>query len=145
MTGTGPEALEISGEALAAIRAAAAAAWPEECCGVLVGRREGARAVVVRTVAAVNVATERRHRFEVDPRALFDAHRGARAAGEEVLGPYHSHPEGTARPSATDAARAVAPGECWLIVATADGRAGENRAFAFDGRTFGEIALRVVG
>jgi proteasome lid subunit RPN8/RPN11 len=34
-----------------------------------------------------------------------------------VIGHYHSHPTGDARPSATDAAEAAADGAIWVIAA----------------------------
>ena len=91
-------ALTVPRSVMQALREHARAAEPEECCGLLLGREgriEAAR-------PAANVARERRTRFEIDPQALIDAHRAARAGGREVIGYYHSHPAGAARPSATD-------------------------------------------
>lgn len=146
MTASMAQELEVSGAAFAAILKAAADAWPVESCGVLVGRRDGACVRVTRAVAARNVAENRGQEFEVDPRTLLTVHREAREAGDEVLGPYHSHPNGSARPSVTDAARAVEAGECWLIVPVhGQGNAGDPRAFVFDGAAFTEIRLSIAG
>jgi len=138
--------IEIPARILAEIAARAAAAWPEECCGLLLGRRDGETCVVAEAVAAANVAEDPARRFEVDPRVLLATHRRTRESGAELLGPYHSHPDGAAVPSATDRARAeaaAAAGEAWLIVpATRDG-AGAARAFIFDGEAFTEAALVV--
>lgn len=84
----------------------------EECCGLLLGR--GGRIEEARPAA--NVAADRRRHFEIDPQALVDAHRAARAGGLEVLGYYHSHPTGPAEPSATDRASAARDGRAWAIV-----------------------------
>lgn len=148
MTISAPDLLEIPGTALAAILKAAAEAWPCECCGVLVGSREKGRIRVTRAVAARNVARDRGRAFEVDPRTLLATHRESREAGEEILGPFHSHPDGSALPSRTDASRAVGVGECWLIVPVKGGTAsirgtGDPRAFLFDGEAFGEIRIQV--
>lgn len=65
----------------------------------------------------LNVARERRGYFEIDPQALIDAHRAARAGGPQVLGYYHSHPDGPAEPSAADRAQAPRDGRVWAIAA----------------------------
>jgi len=133
--------LSIQAKDLDAIAAAAAAAFPEECCGLLVGERHGEALVVARIVAAANVAVRPESRFEVDPATLIEAHRRARAAGQTVIGHYHSHPGGGAAPSAHDRARAYADGELWLIVpANAEG-AGAARAHLFEGGKFREVEI----
>jgi len=103
--------LRVSRSALLAIEAHARRAAPDECCGVLVGRG----ALVTRAQAAKNVAPDPTRRFEIDPQALVDAHRAARAGGPQVLGYYHSHPGGAAEPSATDRALASGDARVWAI------------------------------
>jgi proteasome lid subunit RPN8/RPN11 len=93
--------------------AAAAASPGAEICGLLLGR-DGA---VAEARACRNVAADPATRFEIDPAALFAAHRAARAGGPAILGCYHSHPSGRAVPSACDAAAAEPNGWLWLIVA----------------------------
>lgn len=92
--------------------AAAASAAPEECCGILLGQQ----ATIERVRPAANVADQRRHRFEIDPQVLIDAHRAARAGGPSIVGYYHSHPNGSADPSARDRAEAAHDGSVWAIV-----------------------------
>jgi proteasome lid subunit RPN8/RPN11 len=134
--------LLIAAADLDAIAAAAAAAFPEECCGLLVGERHGDALVVTRIVAAANVAVRPESRFEVDPATLFKAHRSAREAGQTVIGHYHSHPPGRAAvPSPRDRARAYADGELWLIVPAHAEGAGAARAHLFEGGDFREIEI----
>ena len=95
--------------------AAAHAALPQEACGLLLGHRAGRVAVVAGLVPAPNVATDPCRHFEIDPLVLLAAHKAARAGGLPVLGCYHSHPTGFARPSATDAALAASDGSVWAI------------------------------
>ena len=102
----------ISSSLLDRIFAEAAASPEREICGLLLGR-EGA---IKQAVPADNVAADPARRFEVDPAALFAQARRERQGGAAMLGPYHSHPEGDAMPSACDAA-AAEPGRLWLIVA----------------------------
>ncbi|HSM53723.1 MAG TPA: M67 family metallopeptidase [Erythrobacter sp.] len=97
-----------------ALRNAAASALPRECCGILLGT--GNRFTEARPAANVHPRPETH--FEIDPQALIDAHRAARAGGPQVLGYYHSHPTGAAEPSATDRAMASGDGRVWAIVGT---------------------------
>ena len=91
----------------------AAGAGSLECCGLLLGRGDR----VVSAVPAANVHPDPAGHFEIDPAALIAAHRAARVGGPQVLGYYHSHPNGRAEPSATDQAQASGDGRIWAIVA----------------------------
>jgi proteasome lid subunit RPN8/RPN11 len=122
--------VEVTRTALAAMRAHAAAALPLEACGILLGG--GARITEARAVANIHPAPATH--FEIDPQALIDAHRAARAGGPAVIGYYHSHPHGPAAPSATDRASAAGDGGVWAIIA------GEDVAFWRDGEQ-GFVAL----
>ncbi|WP_442864393.1 M67 family metallopeptidase [Aurantiacibacter sp. MUD11] len=94
------------------LRTEAAQAAPRECCGMLLG--EAGRITAI--APARNVHPQPETHFEIDPQALIDAHRTARAGGPAVLGYYHSHPLGPAQPSATDRAEAAHDGAIWAIV-----------------------------
>ncbi|MGY6635617.1 MAG: Mov34/MPN/PAD-1 family protein [Erythrobacter sp.] len=108
----------------AALLEAARGAYPLEACGLLLGA--GARITAARP--ARNVHPNPHTHFEIDPQALIDAHRAARAPGApQVLGYYHSHPTGPAQPSATDRAMAAGDGRIWAIIA------GEEVALWRDG------------
>jgi proteasome lid subunit RPN8/RPN11 len=126
--------VEVTSRALAAMRAHAAAALPHEACGILLG--EGGRITEARPAANVHPAP--RTHFAIDPQALIDAHRAARAGGPQVLGYYHSHPSGPPEPSATDRAGAAGDGRVWAIIAPAD--QGEDVRFWQDGEQ-GFVAL----
>ncbi|TXI10683.1 MAG: M67 family peptidase [Novosphingobium sp.] len=105
--------LQIDTSAMAAIIAAAQEAAPAEACGILLG--SGSH--IEQTVRTTNVAQDPLRHFEIDPAALIAAHKAARAGGPEVLGYFHSHPNGLARPSTTDAASAAHDGKIWAIAA----------------------------
>jgi proteasome lid subunit RPN8/RPN11 len=70
-------------------------------------------------------------RFEIDPRDQFAAQKSARLRGRAIIGCYHSHPNGSAQPSAADRAGAVEEGFVWLIVG-----ADEFGAFVYRGGEF---------
>lgn len=103
---------EVSSALGAELLALAQAAHPFEACGLLLGARGRIRAVR----ACANVHPDPARCFEIDPRALVDAHREARAGGAEVVGYYHSHPIGPPEPSATDRAHRTGDGRVWAIV-----------------------------
>ena len=98
--------------------------FPEEVCG-LVGGREGraARLYPVENVRHSPVA------FEMEPLQQIKALLAIEAEGLELLAIYHSHPDGPARPSATDVANAYYPDAVQLIISLADRRQPSLRAF----------------
>lgn len=106
-------AVAISRTLLDALIAEAAASPDAECCGLLFGTRGR----IIDAVSCRNVAADPARRFEIDPAALIAAHRAARDGGPTIIGHYHSHPGGTARPSVEDAAQSAADGAYWLIIA----------------------------
>lgn len=109
-------------------------AYPDECCGLLIGFRDAHGGVrVTEIVEAANVAPPpRRGRFEVDPAVRFATMRRLRGSTQDIVGHYHSHPDSPARPSRHDAEMVYEPELFWLIVAVAAGRAGEAAAFEYD-------------
>jgi proteasome lid subunit RPN8/RPN11 len=103
----------VTSDVIATLIAEAARAAPAECCGLLLGR--GGR--IDGVALAANVAADPLRHFEIDPAALFAAHRAARTGGPELIGYYHSHPTGHPLPSATDCAHASGDARVWAIVA----------------------------
>ncbi len=86
-----------------------------EVCGLLLGADERLR---VRDVQLVrNVAANPAVHFELEPAALIAAERAAREGGAAILGYFHSHPNGLAEPSRTDAEHALPDQRIWLIIA----------------------------
>lgn len=104
---------EVTSGVIATLLEEAARAHPHECCGILLG--EGQR--IEAAVPCANVHPDPARHFEIDPAALIAAHRAARGGGAQVLGYYHSHPNGLAQPSPTDRAAASGDGRAWAIVA----------------------------
>lgn len=98
-------------------QAAAEAAWPEECCGILLGRRRGALTRVDRALPVVNARPrDREHGYEIAPRDVLAAQRSARRVGLEIVGFFHSHPDGVPRPSRADVAAAW-PDTSYVVLA----------------------------
>jgi proteasome lid subunit RPN8/RPN11 len=128
---------------------AAEAAYPDEACGLLVGRAEkdaGAAAVHVASVAAsANLASAPGTRFEIDPALRLRLQRELRGGSTSVVGLYHSHPDGVAQPSPRDLEAAWEPDLVWLVTAVAAGQAIHTSAHVLihDGNTvrFSEVPL----
>jgi proteasome lid subunit RPN8/RPN11 len=106
------------------IRRHGEAAYPAECCGALVGRVEGEAKEVVRLAPAVNRRTDDPHRYLIAPDDLRRLDADVRAAGLDIVGYYHSHPDHPAAPSAFDADHAW-PWYSYVIVRIDQGRGAE--------------------
>jgi proteasome lid subunit RPN8/RPN11 len=87
-----------------------------EICGLLFGEESN----IARAVPTANVAENPADSFEIDPVALFAAIRAEREGGDRIVGHYHSHPTGAARPSARDSAMALDTGRLWMVVAAGE-------------------------
>lgn len=106
--------VHISSDLIGQMVEEAARALPEECCGLLLG--EGGCITEIR--AAKNVHYTPQTHFAIDPAALFKAQREGREGGAELIGYYHSHPNGRASPSQADAQMAAHDGKIWAIIAS---------------------------
>jgi proteasome lid subunit RPN8/RPN11 len=111
-------------------------AYPDECCGILMGTDSGDSRVVasVRHVANQAQAVDRPRRFSIDPRQLMDADRDAAARELEVIGFYHSHPDQPARPSEFDRQNAW-PFYSYIIVSILDGEPVDMTCWILDDET----------
>ena len=98
------------------IEGEARAAFPRECCGLIEGLRHGEILEAATHHPARNIAAGN-DRFEIHPADHFAALKSARALGRAIIGCYHSHPNGSPAPSATDRAGAGEEDFLWLIAA----------------------------
>ena len=96
--------LKIAPTDYAALRRHGEETYPNECCGVLLGRMDadGSR-VVTSTARCGNTRTDSpENRYNIDPRELVRIQREGRERGEDIVGFYHSHPDHPAQWSQTD-------------------------------------------
>lgn len=121
---------------LRAIEDHARTAYPNEACGLLLGRREAEGGLRVHAVkASPNRAPDPARAFAIDP-SLHLALLSASGVEQSVIGVYHSHPDGAPAPSAADRAQANDPELAWLVIAADAGGACATRAFRYDGGDF---------
>lgn len=111
---------------------------PNECCGLLIGTAD----LVHDVVRARNVRRSPT-KFQVEPADHFAAIRRARAAGLEVVGAYHSHPNGPSGPSEMDRVRLNDPTMVHVIVSLAHGTR-TVRAFRFSEGSFSQLEFAPV-
>lgn len=112
------------------IRRHAEATYPEECCGILLGRREGQLCRVEALHVAQNEREDeaRHHRFLIPAESILEAQKNARSRDLEIVGYYHSHPDCPPKPSEHDR-EAAWPEQSYLIVSVVGGEAREQRSW----------------
>ncbi len=144
---------------LAEILRQAEAGYPEEICGIVIGRREEPATYAVRQVRNIANAEPQRDTtgVERDARTAYrmddrDVLREADAQGWDTLAFYHSHPDHDAYFSAMDRDRALHtereplwPGACYLVVSIRNRQAREARAYLWDAvaHDFAELSIRL--
>ena len=123
------------------IESEGAAAFPKECCGILIGRDVAdahgqRRRTVERLMPGRNAfaSEEQYHRFSIDPRLQLQAEREAEAEGKVVVGFYHSHPNHPARPSEYDREHAW-PFYSYVIVSILDGNPADLTSWVLNEKT----------
>jgi proteasome lid subunit RPN8/RPN11 len=101
------------------------AEYPDECCGILLGKLEVDKSKTVYSLLPVSNAREEKdkhNRFLITPDELMRAEFHARKNKLDVLGFYHSHPDHPAAPSGFDLEHAW-PFYSYIIVSVAKGKA----------------------
>ncbi len=123
--------------------------YPNECCGILLGKSDPDGNSVERALRAGNTRTDSAHnRYHIAPEELVRAQRQARVAGLDIVGFYHSHPDHPAQWSQTDFAEAHWLGCSYVITAVEQGRARVTNTFRLlgadeDSKRFEDEALEI--
>ncbi|MEK7858667.1 MAG: M67 family metallopeptidase [Elusimicrobiota bacterium] len=136
----------------ALVRSAAEAAFPEECCGFLLGPTPEDFEVLGRPVVVEAVrplpngweSGERTRRYQIDPKLLAKVEEELSGSGRSIVGFYHSHPGVPAWPSPFDLLRAW-PCYSYWIVSVMEGKTAGSRSWmrSEDGESFIEEAVEV--
>ena len=116
--------LKLTREIEEKIRQAGAAAYPNECCGILFGSEEADGGHTVKALKSIENAREsgeQYHRFLITAEDMMQAELEARKLGLEIVGFYHSHPDHPAQPSDYDRDHAL-PFYSYIILRVAQGR-----------------------
>ena len=107
---------------------------------MLAGRDE----TITHAYRAKNVAANPATSYEVATREIVRLMREIRTAGLEMLGTYHSHPNGRGEPSETDIAAAGYPDVTYFIIAAPPDADIALRAFSIRGGQIAELDIVVV-
>jgi proteasome lid subunit RPN8/RPN11 len=102
-------------------------AYPNECCGVLIGEVDKTGVKIVKHAEAIRNSFEdgeQYHRFLITPENMLNAEKTARVMKLDVIGFYHSHPDCPAVPSDYDRDHAL-PFYSYVIVSVKQGDAKE--------------------
>jgi proteasome lid subunit RPN8/RPN11 len=123
-----------------ALRAHGEETYPNECCGVLLGKNIAAEGDspnmnhVRQIVRAGNTRTDSAHnRYNIAPQELVRIQRQARGLGLDIVGFYHSHPDHPAQWSKTDFAEAHWLGCSYIITSIEQGKAATTNSFLLSG------------
>jgi proteasome lid subunit RPN8/RPN11 len=127
------------------IRLQGEAEYPEECCGLLIGRlsEDGSKQVLeIYPISNAREAEARHNRSLILPEEYMRGERHARSRSLDIVGNYHSHPDHPAVPSSFDLEHAW-PTWSYIIVSVRDGRAEDLRSWemAADRSRFDEEEL----
>jgi proteasome lid subunit RPN8/RPN11 len=122
--------LNISRDLLRAIHAHGEGAYPNEGCGLLLGRAEAGDKQVADLLPIRNGREpEAAHnRYLITPQDMLRGEETAAARGLDVIGIFHSHPDHPARPSEFDREHAL-PWYSYIITSVEQGRAAASRSW----------------
>jgi len=134
----------IQNTAIQEMHASAECHYPDEACGLLLGKLTDKGWLIDEGREVPNLNTERSaDRFILDPEAYRAVDRELRGTGREIIGIYHSHPDCPAKPSPTDLANAW-DSFAYIIVSTYKGRAVDTQCWVLNmkGNQFQTVAVQ---
>jgi proteasome lid subunit RPN8/RPN11 len=140
------EALGLSAALCEQLKREAQVAFPRECCGLIEGVRCPLALISSKGEAIAlhpmrNFAPDS-DRFEIDTAAHIALLRSLRGTGRDIIGCYHSHPNGRPEPSARDIGGAGEQDFLWLITALASADAAPQMAcFFWTGSAFAPVRI----
>jgi proteasome lid subunit RPN8/RPN11 len=119
-------------------------AYPNECCGLIIGTMTAGTRIVHTFRQCRNVNTERAHdRYEMDPTDMLRTQREFEGGPWDIIGIYHSHPDHPSRPSQTDTDRAW-PDYSYVIISVRKGTVASANSWVLnetEGKKFYEEPL----
>ncbi|MFB2892129.1 Mov34/MPN/PAD-1 family protein [Aerosakkonemataceae cyanobacterium BLCC-F50] len=137
--------IKIPAEHLQTICTHAERTYPEECCGIVLGKIGDGEKTVVEVWETLNAWEEEKwaefpasggvrgkeRTFAIAPLDIIKAQKAARDRQLQIVGFYHSHPDHRAIPSEMDRAIAWAV-YSYIIVSVSKGKAHEVRSWCLD-------------
>ena len=134
--------MKVGRDTLDGLEAHARGAHPEECCGVLLARRDAPSTVSLAIRAKNAEAGNRERGYVLGHEAHLEAARRESTGAWTIAGYYHSHPDGGTRPSSQDGSEA-ADGAVYLIVGV-QGEGTGHAAWRYEGDRFVPEPVEVI-
>jgi proteasome lid subunit RPN8/RPN11 len=132
--------IAISFEQLKIIYNHAERVYPEECCGILLGRIAGMSKTVREVIPTINtwvkaesdeVDRNKNSRYSIDPQDIFRVQKRSRDLQLNIIGFFHSHPDYPAIPSPCDRTQAWEV-YSYPIVSVINGKVSEIKSWVLD-------------
>jgi proteasome lid subunit RPN8/RPN11 len=132
--------IAISVEQLQVIYNHAESVYPEECCGILLGKMTELSKTVVEVIPTINtwekaesgeVERSKNSRYSINPQDIFTAQKRARELHLDIIGFFHSHPDYPAIPSTCDRTQAWEV-YSYPIVSVINGKVSEIESWVLD-------------
>jgi proteasome lid subunit RPN8/RPN11 len=120
--------------------------YPEECCGILLGKIDKERKIVIEVIPTINewrseeLATDpnnlekihsKRDRYIIPPTEILEAQKRGRDNGLDIIGFFHSHPDYPSTPSECDRLNAWEI-YSYTIVSVIEGKATTIESWVLD-------------
>ena len=118
--------------------------YPQECCGLLIGKLDGHQKIITRIKPTVNVWQDQRteywpaetiyttdKRYAIAPHVMLETMKEVRDQDLSIIGIYHSHPDYPPYPSEFDRVYAW-PEYSYVIVAVEQGKVKEILSWCLD-------------
>ena len=113
--------------------------YEDEVCGLVGGNNN----LAISIYPVKNIADDLKHKFLMEPQEQIEAMRRMRESDEEMIGIYHSHPDSTAEPSATDLEMAAYPDIFYFIISLGI-KNSKLVCFYYDGLSFKRIRVNAI-
>jgi proteasome lid subunit RPN8/RPN11 len=134
--------------------------YPEECCGILLGKIAKLDRTVIEVIPTVNawvpadrvdefnphneLDRSKQSRYTIAPQDIFQAQKHGRNLDLEIIGFFHSHPDHPAIPSTCDRDQAWEV-YSYPIVSVIQGQVSEIKSWGLDGdRIFQPEAIQII-
>jgi len=117
---------------------------PEECCGLLIGKKIQHEVIIERIKITKNIYPyDKRVGYVVDPLEYLEAEKEAEKEGLEVVGVYHSHIGSQPSPSMRDLEHAI-PGYVYLILSVSYNLTFRAWIIEEEKKTFREEKIEII-
>lgn len=143
--------LKLAAEHIRAICAHAQSTYPQECCGLLLGKLSQNGKILIDAIATENVwsveavesfseidtkwqlSENKSTHYTIAPKEILRVQKESRDRSLDIIGIYHSHPDHPAIPSEFDRVCAW-QAYSYIIVSVPQGKAGELQSWCLDDR-----------